>query len=83
MVQSRVLRALPLVVLALSACASPSFGALATGERLERMKRSPQFKDGIFVNELERKRGHTGKMFSRLFASTEGETPKTPPVVGV
>lgn len=40
------------IVVLVSACMSlPTFGAKPKGERLERMKQSPNFKDGVFVNQ--------------------------------
>ena len=68
------------LVLLLSACGTP-FGARATGDRLERMRASPQWKDGAFTNALPRETGHLGKMLAKGFTSVEGETPAHPPPV--
>ena len=42
-----------LCALGVAALLPASFGARATGERLERMRSSPQWGDGVFVNSIE------------------------------
>ena len=77
------------VALFLVACAltwwtaTPDIGAKATGERLTRMQASPQWKDGIFDNELPRVDGPMDEMLEKEFSgASEHQVPEGPlPVV--
>lgn len=59
----------------------PSFGRLPRGERLERIKRSPHYRDGQFRNLHETvmmtsDKGRVGTMIDFLFQKTEGLRPE-------
>ncbi len=61
----------------------PSFGRLPRGERLERIKHSPQYKDGKFQNEyptevMTSDKGRLATMWQFLFSKKEGLYPKNP-----
>ena len=86
----RLLRAilwtlLGLVVLALAGggtlwlLARESMGGAATGERLARLQRSPQWRDGVFVNRLPRVDGPMGRaMREFIFGGSDHRTPDAP-----
>lgn len=65
----------------------PSFGRIPRGERLERIKRSPHYKDGQFRNLHETvmmtsDKGRVGTMIDFLFRKTERLRPDKPvPVI--
>ena len=59
----------------------PSFGRLPQGERLERIKRSPHYRDGQFSNlhqtpVMASDKGRFGAMLSFLFRKPEGLRPE-------
>ena len=59
----------------------PSFGRLPQGERLERIKRSPHYRDGQFTNlhqtpMMTSDKGRFGAMLSFLFRKPEGLRPE-------
>lgn len=59
----------------------PSFGRLPQGERLERIKRSPHYRDGQFSNlhqtpVMASDKGFFKAMFSFLFRKPEGLRPE-------
>lgn len=57
-------------------------GKAPKGERLERMRQSPRFADGIFVNELPMEQGPMGDMvYQWLFGGSADRTPTTPPPI--
>ena len=61
----------------------PSFGRIPRGERLERIKRSPHYKDGQFRNLHETvmmtsDKGRVGTMIDFLFRKTERLRPDKP-----
>lgn len=58
----------------------PSFGSTPSGERLERVKRSPDYRDGKFQNlsytpQLTGDKGFVGSMIDFLFGKKERVTP--------
>ena len=60
-----------------------SFGRLPRGERLERIRRSPNYRDGQFRNrertpQITSGRGRMRTMLGFLFRSTEGLRPAEP-----
>lgn len=61
----------------------PSFGRLPRGERLERIKRSPQYKDGEFRNRhptelMTSDKGRWQSIWNFLFSKPERLTPSVP-----
>lgn len=75
-----------IIILAAGGCAflnQPSFGRLPRGERLERIKRSPGYKDGEFRNQhptelMTSDKGRWQSMWNFLFSKPEGLTPSVP-----
>lgn len=59
---------------------SPQFGAEATGERLERIQKAPNYRNGEFQNPVETNmdigfKGYVKLISARLFGETENLTP--------
>ncbi|KOX30524.1 metallo-beta-lactamase [Streptomyces sp. NRRL F-6491] len=57
-----------------------SFGAEPTGERLARIRRSPNFRDGIFQNPEQARRGPSGSTveLARTYFEKEGRARRAP-----
>ncbi|MEV4939496.1 MBL fold metallo-hydrolase [Streptomyces zaomyceticus] len=57
-----------------------SFGADPTGERLARIRRSPNFADGIFQNPEQARRGPSGSgvEFAKIYFDKEGRSRRAP-----
>ncbi|MER7911873.1 MBL fold metallo-hydrolase [Streptomyces sp. NPDC096068] len=57
-----------------------SFGADSTGERLARIRRSPNFRDGIFQNPEQARRGPSGSTveLARTYFEKEGRARRAP-----
>ncbi|WP_369147609.1 MBL fold metallo-hydrolase [Streptomyces sp. R44] len=57
-----------------------SFGAEPTGERLARIRRSPNFADGIFQNPEPARRGPSGSSieFAKIYFEKEGRARRAP-----
>jgi L-ascorbate metabolism protein UlaG (beta-lactamase superfamily) len=56
-----------------------AFGARATGERLARMQRSPNYKDGKFQNPVPTRQVLPGKMRETLWHQLTGKEQRVPP----
>jgi L-ascorbate metabolism protein UlaG (beta-lactamase superfamily) len=56
-----------------------AFGARATGDRLARMQRSPQYRDGKFQNPVPTTQVLPGAMFSTLKHQLTGKEQRVPP----
>ncbi len=61
------------------ASGSPALGGRAGGSRLERMTASPQWRDGRFRNELERRDAPFLKSFTAWARGAEHTAPEAPP----
>lgn len=72
-----------LAVAALVWSIRPGFGRLPRGERLERIRQSPNFRDGKFRNRhftalMTSDRGRLRAMWDFLFADRTGRVPESP-----
>ena len=56
-----------------------AFGARASGERLARMKRSPQYRDGKFHNSVPTNQVLPGQMWKTLRHQVTGTEQRVPP----
>lgn len=62
-------------------CQPPQFGRLPQGERLERIRKSPHYRDGQFHNlhptvQMTAKKGRLGALWSFVFKKEEGLRPQ-------
>ncbi len=61
-----------------------SFGSSPSGERLERIKKSPNYKDGMFINEMKTVKltqSQWSLFFKFFFGGSDRREPENPPAI--